>query len=84
MIPYLIAGAIGFVVAKLFEEDESPKYDDGGLMLEEYNLFHYPKKLVLPKESSIYTPNFIKLVAKICESPAYKNYTNSSRHNIIF
>ena len=37
MIPYLIAGAIGFVVAKLFEEDESPKYDDGGLMLEEYN-----------------------------------------------
>ena len=30
MLPYLIAGAIGFAVAKLFEEDETPKYDDGG------------------------------------------------------
>ena len=32
MLPYLIAGAIGFVVAKLFEEDETPKYADGGLI----------------------------------------------------
>jgi hypothetical protein len=30
MLPYLIAGAIGFAVAKLFEEDETPKYDEGG------------------------------------------------------
>ena len=30
MIPYLIAGAIGFVVAKIFEEDEAPKFEDGG------------------------------------------------------
>ena len=30
MLPYLIAGAIGFVVAKIFEEDEAPKYADGG------------------------------------------------------
>jgi len=30
MLPYLIAGAIGFAVAKLFEEDETPKYSDGG------------------------------------------------------
>lgn len=30
MLPYLIAGAIGFVVAKLLEEDKSPKYADGG------------------------------------------------------
>jgi hypothetical protein len=30
MLPYLIAGAIGFVVAKVFEEDEAPKYADGG------------------------------------------------------
>ena len=37
MLPYLIAGAIGFVVGKLFEEDEAPKYADGGLMLGEYN-----------------------------------------------
>jgi GNAT superfamily N-acetyltransferase len=33
MFPYLIAGAIGFVVAKLFEEDESPKFEDGGSVL---------------------------------------------------
>jgi len=33
MLPYLIAGAIGFVVAKLFEEDEAPKYADGGSVL---------------------------------------------------
>jgi len=33
MLPYLIAGAIGFAVAKLFEEDETPKYDDGGSVL---------------------------------------------------
>jgi hypothetical protein len=32
MLPYLIAGAIGFVVAKLFE-DEAPKYADGGSVL---------------------------------------------------
>lgn len=30
MLPYIIAGAIGFVVAKVLEEDETPKYDDGG------------------------------------------------------
>ena len=30
MFPYLIAGVIGYGIAKLFEEDESPKYDDGG------------------------------------------------------
>lgn len=30
MFPYLIARAIGFVVAKLFEKDEAPKYADGG------------------------------------------------------
>ena len=30
MLPYLIAGAIGYVVAKLFEEDEAPKYANGG------------------------------------------------------
>ena len=33
MIPYLIAGAIGFVVAKIFDEDEAPKYADGGSVL---------------------------------------------------
>jgi GNAT superfamily N-acetyltransferase len=30
MLQYIIAGAIGFVVAKLFEDDETPKYEDGG------------------------------------------------------
>jgi hypothetical protein len=33
MIQYIIAGAIGYVVAKIFEEDESPKYADGGSVL---------------------------------------------------
>ena len=33
MFPYLIAGAIGFAVAKIFEEDEAPKYADGGSVL---------------------------------------------------
>ena len=32
MLPYLIAGAIGFGIAKLFEEDKAPKYADGGLI----------------------------------------------------
>jgi hypothetical protein len=32
MLPYLIAGAIGFVVGKLLEEDEAPKYANGGLV----------------------------------------------------
>ena len=32
MFPYLIAGAIGYAVAKLLEEDEAPKYADGGLI----------------------------------------------------
>jgi hypothetical protein len=32
MLPYLIAGAIGFVVGKLLEEDEALKYADGGLV----------------------------------------------------
>jgi hypothetical protein len=33
MIQYIIAGAIGYVVAKLFEDNESPKYADGGSVL---------------------------------------------------
>ena len=31
MFPYLIAGAIGYAVAKIFE-DETPKYADGGFI----------------------------------------------------
>ncbi len=34
MLPYLIAGAIGYGIAKLFEEDEAPKYADGGKIKE--------------------------------------------------
>ena len=30
MFPYLIAGAIGYAVAKIFEDDKTPKYADGG------------------------------------------------------
>ena len=30
MFPFIIAGAIGFGIAKLLEQDEAPKYDGGG------------------------------------------------------
>ena len=30
MLPYLIAGAIGYGIAKLFEEDKASKFADGG------------------------------------------------------
>jgi hypothetical protein len=33
MLPYLIAGAIGYGIAKLFEEDKAPKFNDGGSVL---------------------------------------------------
>jgi hypothetical protein len=33
MLPYLIAGAIGYGIAKLLEEDKAPKYEDGGELL---------------------------------------------------
>jgi len=36
MFPYLIAGAIGYGIAKLFE-DETPKYADGGIIVGEYD-----------------------------------------------
>jgi len=59
MIPYLIAGAIGFVVAKLFEEDEEPKYADGG------STFLAPNG----KPSNL-TPEQYKLV----RTPAFKQW----------
>jgi hypothetical protein len=40
MIQYIIAGAIGFVVAKLFEEDKAPKYADGGELLSDEMVKH--------------------------------------------
>jgi hypothetical protein len=33
MLPYLIAGAIGYGIAKLLEDDNKPKYVDGGSVL---------------------------------------------------
>ena len=33
MIPFIIAGAIGYGIAKLLEEDKAPKYADGGSVL---------------------------------------------------
>jgi hypothetical protein len=41
MFPYLIAGAIGFAVAKIFEEDKTPKYADGGKLSNGYKLPKY-------------------------------------------
>jgi hypothetical protein len=37
MLPYLIAGAIGYGIAKLLEDDKAPKYADGGLLTENKN-----------------------------------------------
>ena len=59
MLPYLIAGAIGFVVGKLLEEDEAPKYDDGGSIL-----------LAPNGNPSYLTPEQYKLV----RSPAFKEW----------
>lgn len=59
MIPYIIAGAIGFVVAKLFEEDETPKYADGGSVL-----------LAPNGNPSYLTPEQYKLV----RTPAFKQW----------
>jgi len=32
MLPYLIAGVIGYGISKLFEDNKAPKYNDGGLV----------------------------------------------------
>jgi len=32
MLPYLIAGVIGYGISKLFEDNKAPKYADGGLI----------------------------------------------------
>jgi hypothetical protein len=59
MLPYLIAGAIGFVVGKLLEEDEAPKYADGGSVL-----------LAPNGKPSNLTPEQYKLV----RTPAFKQW----------
>jgi hypothetical protein len=56
MFPYLIAGAIGFVVAKLFEEDETLKYDDGGSVLLAPN--GKPSNLTPEQYKLVRTPEF--------------------------
>ena len=56
MLPYLIAGAIGFVVAKLLEEDEAPKYDDGGSVLLAPN--GKPSNLTPEQYKLVRTPEF--------------------------
>jgi hypothetical protein len=59
MFPYIIAGAIGFAVAKLFEEDEAPKYAHGGSVL-----------LAPNGKPSNLTPEQYKLV----RTPAFKSW----------
>ena len=56
MIPYLIAGAIGFVVAKIFDEDEAPKYEDGGSVLLAPN--GKPSKLTPEQYKLVRRPEF--------------------------
>ena len=59
MFPYLIAGAIGFGIAKLFEYDKSTKYADGGSIL-----------LAPNGKPSNLTPEQYKLVRE----PAFKKW----------
>jgi hypothetical protein len=56
MLPYLIAGAIGFVVGKLLEEDEAPKFDDGGSVLLAPN--GKPSNLTSEQYKLVRTPEF--------------------------
>ena len=58
MIPYLIAGAIGFVVAKIFDEDEAPKFEDGGSVLLAPN--GKPSNLTPEQYKLVRTPAFKK------------------------
>ena len=56
MLPYLIAGAIGFVVGKLLEEEEAPKYADGGSVLLAPN--GKPSNLTPEQYKLVRTPEF--------------------------
>ena len=41
MFPYLIAGAIGFVVAKVVQDSNTSKYEEGGEVSEKENYRNY-------------------------------------------
>jgi hypothetical protein len=56
MIPFIIAGAIGYAVAKIFEEDEAPKYADGGSVLLAPN--GKPSNLTPEQYKLVRTPEF--------------------------
>jgi hypothetical protein len=58
MLPYLIAGAIGYGIAKLFEEDKAPKYADGGSVLLAPN--GKPSNLTSEQYKLVRTPAFKK------------------------
>jgi hypothetical protein len=56
MIPFIIAGAIGYGIAKLLEEDKAPKYADGGSTLLAPN--GEPSKLTPEQYKLVRTPEF--------------------------
>ena len=58
MLPYLIAGAIGYGIAKLLEEDKAPKYTDGGSVLLAPN--GKPSNLTPEQYKLVRTPAFKK------------------------
>jgi hypothetical protein len=65
MIPYLIAGAIGFVVAKIFDEDEEPKYEDGGKVDLSYEVPNLDEKITFHEfEYEFKTENNVKYVVQ--------------------
>ena len=56
MIPFIIAGAIGYGIAKLLEEDKAPKYADGGGTLLAPN--GKPSNLTPEQYKLVRTPEF--------------------------
>jgi len=58
MIQYIIAGAIGYGIAKIFKEDEAPKYADGGSVLLAPN--GKPSNLTPEQYKLVRTPEFKK------------------------
>ena len=77
MLPYLIAGAIGFAVAKIFEEDEAPKYADGGSVLLAPN--GKPSNLTTDQYKLVRTPEFKAWFGDWEKAYETKNYEGVSK-----
>jgi hypothetical protein len=83
MLPYLIAGAIGFAVAKLFEEDETPKYDEGGLVGNIFTQIIYYALLNTETDTEVYAEgNDLEEIQKQYNSIISSDFNNpNSNYN---